>query len=216
MRWSRSTSNFLWSDWSKFDSWVRAGNVCSVSNLVYFNSWSWQSFVSTCDVLTAIKSLLLFTASLFIDFLVERCVACESRNSDFGWHRFRFSPCLMRWCIRWVQKSQAILALLDSFQELRLSNYCIWCLFFFISIFMKLSTVYAASLCTFVRFEKMIWGGLANAKSCWFFRAKHENEVEAQRSEKLPVNQKCQSLLTWLCRKYCTGYKNPIESNGWF
>ena len=29
-------------------------------------------------------------------FLVERCVACQSWKSDFGWHRFRFSPCLMR------------------------------------------------------------------------------------------------------------------------
>ena len=29
-----------------------------------------------------------------------------------------------------------------------------------------------------------------------FFRAKHENEVEAQRSEKLPIKQKCQSLFT--------------------
>ena len=28
------------------------------------------------------------------------------------------------------------------------------------------------------------------------FRAKHENEVEAQRSEKLPVKQKCQSSFT--------------------
>ena len=45
-------------------------------------------------------------AGLFIGFLVEECVA-------FGWHRFRFSPCLVR---KRVQKSQAILALLDSFQ----------------------------------------------------------------------------------------------------
>ena len=29
-----------------------------------------------------------------------------------------------------------------------------------------------------------------------FFQANHENEVEAQRSEKLPIKQKCQSLLT--------------------
>ena len=29
-----------------------------------------------------------------------------------------------------------------------------------------------------------------------FFRANHENEVEAQRSEKLPIKQKCQSLFT--------------------
>ena len=48
------------------------------------------------------KSPLLFMAGLFIGFLVEKCVA-------FGWHRFRFSPCLMR---KRVQKSQAILALL--------------------------------------------------------------------------------------------------------
>ena len=55
--------------------------------------------------------------SLPIVFLVERYVACQSRKSDFGWHRFGFSPCLMR---KRVQKSQAILALLDSFRELHL------------------------------------------------------------------------------------------------
>ena len=49
-----------------------------------------------------------------------------------------------------------------------------------------------------------------------FFRAKRENEVEAQRSEKLPIKQKCQSLFTRLCRKYCKGYKNSIENNRWF
>ena len=29
-----------------------------------------------------------------------------------------------------------------------------------------------------------------------FFRANHENEVEAQRSEKLPFKQQCQSWFT--------------------
>ena len=43
----------------------------------------------------------------------EKYVACQSRKSDFGWHRFRFSPCLMR---KRVEKSEAIFALLDSFQ----------------------------------------------------------------------------------------------------
>ena len=52
-------------------------------------------------------------AALFIEFLVGKCFACQSRN--FGWHRFRFLPCWMR---KRVEKSQAILALLDSFQEL--------------------------------------------------------------------------------------------------
>ena len=52
-------------------------------------------------------------ASLFIGFLVEEYVTCQSWKSDFGWHHFHFSPCLM--CNR-VAKSEAILALLDTFQ----------------------------------------------------------------------------------------------------
>ena len=53
----------------------------------------------------------------FIEFLVEKCVACQSRKSDFGWHRFCYPPFWMR---KRVIKAQAILALLDSFQELHL------------------------------------------------------------------------------------------------
>ena len=41
----------------------------------------------------------------------------QSRKCDFGWHCFHFSPCLMR---KRVEKSEAILALLDTFQELHL------------------------------------------------------------------------------------------------
>ena len=52
-------------------------------------------------------------ASLFLGFLVEKYVTCQSRKSDLGWHRFRFSPCLMH---KRVAKSEAILALLDTFQ----------------------------------------------------------------------------------------------------
>ena len=58
-----------------------------------------------------VSSLLLFMAAgLFIDFLVEKCAACQSRKSDFG--------CWMR--NKRIIKAQAILALLDSFQELHL------------------------------------------------------------------------------------------------
>ena len=39
--------------------------------------------------------IIMAPQSLFIGFLVERSVACQSRKSDFGWHRFCFSPCLM-------------------------------------------------------------------------------------------------------------------------
>ena len=50
---------------------------------------------------------------MFIGFLVEKYVGCQGRKSDFGWHRFRFSPCSMR---KRIEKSEAIFALLDSFQ----------------------------------------------------------------------------------------------------
>ena len=48
---------FLCSDWSKFDRWVHAENLCSILNLVHFNSWIWQSFVSTCDVFNCLFPL---------------------------------------------------------------------------------------------------------------------------------------------------------------
>ena len=94
----------------------------------------------------AIKSTLLFMASLFIGFLLEKYVGCQSRKSDFGWHRFRFSPCLTR--IKRVEKSEAILALLKrlpgaSSWMVSLRNNYISCLFF-ISNLMKSSIVYAA------------------------------------------------------------------------
>ena len=84
------------------------------------NLWCFlMSFSTGCTKwnTAAIKSLLLFMAGLFIGFLVEKCVACQSRKSDFGWHCFRFSPCLIR---KRSLKSQAILALLDNLQELHL------------------------------------------------------------------------------------------------
>ena len=57
-------------------------------------------------------------ASLFIRFLVEKYVTCQSSKSDFGWHRFHFSPSLMH---KRVEKSEVILlALLETFQELHL------------------------------------------------------------------------------------------------
>ena len=40
---------FLYSDWSKFDRWVHAEKLCSILKVVYFDSWTWQCFVPTCD-----------------------------------------------------------------------------------------------------------------------------------------------------------------------
>ena len=51
---------FLCSDRLKFDRWVHAENLCIILNLVYsvyFDSWSWQDFVSTCDVFNCLFPL---------------------------------------------------------------------------------------------------------------------------------------------------------------
>ena len=113
---------FLCCDWSKFDRWVHAENLCSILKLVYFDSWSWQSFVSTCDVFNC-----LFPLDVQNEIQLLSRVFCYSWlvcllfyfgwDASLVWYRFRYSPCLMR---KRVQKSQAILALLDSFQGLHL------------------------------------------------------------------------------------------------
>ena len=44
----------------------------------------------------AFKILLLFMSGLFIEFLVEKCAACQSRwKPDCGWHRVHLA-----WCVR--------------------------------------------------------------------------------------------------------------------
>ena len=55
-----------------------------------------------------------YSCHKFIGFLVDKCATCQSRKSNFGWHHFCFPLCSM--CKR-VKRSQAIMALLDSFQE---------------------------------------------------------------------------------------------------
>ena len=64
---------FLCSDWSKFDRWVYAENLCSILNLVYFDSWIWQSFVSTCDVFNR-----LFPLDVQNEILLLSGVSCYS------------------------------------------------------------------------------------------------------------------------------------------
>ena len=101
-RWSRSTSNIygligqnltgeiMWkiyaASWIFFTLTAEADRVlCKL--VMFFTVFStgctkWNS--------AAIRSLLLFMASLFIGFLLEKYVTCQSRKSDFGWYRFRF------------------------------------------------------------------------------------------------------------------------------
>ena len=80
---------FLCSDWSKFDRWVHAQNLCSILNLVYFNSWSWQSFVSTCDVFNC-----LFPLDVQNEIQLLSRVFCYSWLVcllGFGWEMRRLS-----------------------------------------------------------------------------------------------------------------------------
>ena len=163
---------FLCSDWSKFDRWVHVENLCSILNLVYFDSWSWQSFVSTCDVFNC-----LFRLDVQNEIQLLSRVFCYSWMVFvywiFGWEMRRLSKSEIQfrmasfsfftfldegWKVSsysghtWLFSGAAF----DFSRTVSLSNYCI-CLFF-ISNFMKSSAVYEASLCTFVlRFETTIW-----------------------------------------------------------
>ena len=104
---------FLCSHWSKFDKWVHAENLCSILNLVYFDSWSWQSFVSTCDVLNC-----LFPLDVQNEIQLLSGVLCYS-----------WLVCLLGFWLRDttlvkvgnpILYSEAIQALLDTFEELHL------------------------------------------------------------------------------------------------
>ena len=117
---------FSCSDWSKCDRWVDAENFCSILNLVYFDSWNWQSFVSTCDVFNClfpldaqnkIQLLLgVFCYSCLVGFWLRNTSLVKVGNPISDGIVFVFP---LAWCVR-VEKSEPILALLDTFQELHL------------------------------------------------------------------------------------------------
>ena len=137
---------FLYSDWSKFDSWVHAENLCSILKLVYFDSWSWQSFVSTCDVFNCLFPLdvqneIQLLSRVFcyswlvclLGFWLRNTSLWQSRKSDFGWHRFRFSPCLMRKTVEKVwSEFWPYLIVFSASRMVSLSSYYIWCLFLYL------------------------------------------------------------------------------------
>ena len=121
-RWSRSTSNFYAligqnltgefmrkiyaASWILFTLTAEADRVlCQlVMFLTFFFHWMYKMKFRFYQE--------LFMASLFIGFLVESKSEIRFRMASFS-----FSPCLMR---KRVAKSEAILAFLDTFQELHL------------------------------------------------------------------------------------------------
>ena len=114
---------FLYSDWSKFDRWVHAENLCSILNLVYFDSSSWQSFMSTCDVFNClfpldaqneIQLLLgVFCYSWLVGLWLRNTSLVKVGNLISDGIVFIF---LLAWCVR-VEKSEAILPYLIPFRS---------------------------------------------------------------------------------------------------
>ena len=82
---------FLCSDWSKFDRWVHAEDLCSILKLVYFKTAEAERVLCQLVMFLTVffhwmhkmkfscycRSLLLFMASWF---LVEKYITCQNRN----------------------------------------------------------------------------------------------------------------------------------------
>ena len=100
------------------DLLVQMAYLCNILKLVHFDSWSWQSFMSTCDV--------------FFHWMYKMKYSWYQESSSwlvcflgFWWRNVSISDVMvfvfhLAWCVKRVEKSQEILALLDSFQELHL------------------------------------------------------------------------------------------------
>ena len=157
---------FFGSDWSKFDRWDHAENLCSILKLVYFDSWGWQSFLSTCDVFNCLfplsvqneiqllsRDFCYLWLVCLLGFWLRTASLVKVGNPISDDIVFIFH---LAWCVRGFKNLKRIWPYLIAFRS------CTWVIivsdvWFFISNFMKPRTVYAASLCTFVRFESMIW-----------------------------------------------------------
>ena len=103
-------AQLLCSDWSNFDRWVHAENLCSILNLVYLDSCSWQSFVSTCDVfnclfLLNVQNEIQLISGVFcyswlvclLGFCLRNTSLVKVGNSISGGTVFVFH---LAWCVR--------------------------------------------------------------------------------------------------------------------
>ena len=145
---------FLCSDWSKFDRWVHAENLCSILKLVYFSEA--DSFVSTCDVFNCLFPLnvqneihllsRVFCYSWLVcllGFWLRNTSLVKVGNPISDGIVFVFH---LAWCVRGLKSLKRFWPYLIVFSASRmvsLSNYCIWRLFF-ISNLMKSCVGYAA------------------------------------------------------------------------
>ena len=137
---------FLCSDWSKFDRWVHAENLCSILKLAFFDSCSWQSFVSTCDLFNCLFPLdvqneIKLLSRVFcyswlvclLGFWLRSASLVKVRNPISDGIVFIFH---LAWRARGSKSLKRFWPYLIAFRTCILNvkpeYYCIWCLFFYI------------------------------------------------------------------------------------
>ena len=149
-RWSHSTSNFYALNGQNLTGEFRR-KIYAASGNLFTDSWSWQSFVSSCDdfyclfqldVQNEIQLLSRFFCNSWLVCLLcfwLRNAPLKSLESDFGWHRFQkwtYSLALVRG-VRGLKSLKRFWAHLHWWPSgaasrlVSLSNYCVWCGFFF-------------------------------------------------------------------------------------
>ena len=91
-RWSRASSNFYALIGQNLTGDVQAENLCSILKLAYFDSWSCQSFVSSCEVFT-----------VFFHSMYKMKYSCYQESSVInGW----FVYWVFGWEMRRLSKSE--------------------------------------------------------------------------------------------------------------
>ena len=124
-------------------------------------SWSWQSFVSSCDVLNCLFYLTykmkyscyqdcsVIHADLFIALFVDKCTAFQSHwKSHFGWHRFQkwaYSLALA-WGVRGLKRLKRFWNTNDDLQKQHL-DWQAWAIIVFDVFFLSVSWSRAYGLC---------------------------------------------------------------------
>ena len=118
---------FLCSDWSKFDRWVHVENLCIILKLASFDSWSWPSFVSTCDVFNCLVSLdvqneILLLSRVFCYSWLVCLLRFWLRNASLVKVGNPISDCIffvfhLAWCVRGLKSLKRFRPYLIAFRS---------------------------------------------------------------------------------------------------
>ena len=175
--WSRSASNVYALIGQKLTGEFTL-KIYAASGNLFTDSWSWQSFVSSCHVLTVffhwmykMKYSGFLDSSIIHGWFVYWVFCLRKRKRRLSksleiWFRMASYSLIHLACGKRVEKSHAILALLDGFQvfqELHLDWYAwviilfdVCCIFFFFVLSLVISSVSCNFLKIFWRTQKYI------------------------------------------------------------